>query len=102
MTRKELDYLLKKNINQYSKYSAHLADVVKSDSKYYFYDENENHIETNGPKGFKIVQYFACQKLKEMIPSKRFQWLRKKDITFSVHFLVPIMMKANISAENAK
>ena len=44
----------------------------------YLCDKNENHIATNGAKGSKIVQYFACQKFTEMTPSERFQLLRKK------------------------
>ena len=63
---------------QYSKHNAHLADTAKSDSKCYFCDENENYIATNGPKGSKIVQYFACQIFTEMTPSEKFQLLRKK------------------------
>ena len=63
---------------QYSKRNAHLVNVAKSDPKFYFYDENENHIVTKGSKGSKIVQYFACQKFIEMTPSERFQLLRKK------------------------
>ena len=50
---------------QYSKHNAHLADAPKSDSKYYFCDENEDHKAKNGPKGPKVVQYFACQEFTE-------------------------------------
>ena len=33
-----------------------------------FREEAEEHIATNGPKGTKIMQYFACQKFVEMPP----------------------------------
>ena len=62
---------------QFSKHNEHFAGAAKSDSKCYFCDENENHIATNGPKGSKIVQYFACQKFTEVTLSERFQLLRK-------------------------
>ena len=72
---------------QYSKHNAYLVDVVKSDSKCYFCDENENHIATNGPKCSKIVQHFTCQKFTEMTPTERYQLLRKKGYCIQCLFL---------------
>ena len=43
-----------------------------------FCEEAEEHIATNGPKGKKNVQYFACQKFVEMAPKDRFQELKNK------------------------
>ena len=39
-----------------------------------FYEEAEEHIATNGPKGTKIMQYFACQKFAEMPPKVKDFW----------------------------
>ena len=36
-------------------------------------EEAEEHIAINGPKGTKIVQYFACQKFVVRAPKDRFQ-----------------------------
>ena len=66
-----------------------LQRAAKSDSKFYFCDENENHIATSGPKGSKIVQYVACQKFTEITPSERFQLLRKKG--YCIQCLFPVV-----------
>ena len=39
--------------------------------------END-HIQTNGPRGSKIVQYFACKFFAEMKPVERFKFLKTK------------------------
>ena len=38
----------------------------------------DDHVATNGPKGSKIVQYFACKKFAEINPHDRFMWLKDK------------------------
>ena len=47
-----------------------------------FGEEAQEHFATNGPKGRKIVQYFACQKFVEMAPKDRFQELKNKGHCF--------------------
>ena len=51
-----------------------------------FRGKAEGHIATNGPKGTKIVQYFACQKFAEMAPKDRFQELKNKGYCFQCLF----------------
>ena len=51
-----------------------------------FCEEAEEHIATNGPKGTKLVQYFACQKYVEMAPKDRFQELKNKGYCFKYLF----------------
>ena len=48
--------------------------------------EAQEHFATNGPKGPKIVQYFACQKFVEMAPKDRFQELKNKGHCFQCLF----------------
>ena len=48
---------------------------------------SKDHIATNGPRGTKIVQYFACKTFTEMTPSQRYQTLRSKE--FCVQCLYP-------------
>ena len=36
------------------------------------------HVETNGPRGSSLIQYFACQNFVEMTPAQRYQELRSK------------------------
>ena len=47
-----------------------------------FFEEAEENIATNGPKGTKIVQYFGCQKFVEMAFKNRFQELKSKGYCF--------------------
>ena len=49
-----------------------------------FCGEAEEHIATNGPKGTKIVQYFAFQKFVEMALKDSFQKLKKQGLLLSV------------------
>ena len=51
-----------------------------------FCEEAEGHVATNGLKGTKIVQYFACQKFVEMAPKDRFQELKNKGCCFQCLF----------------
>ena len=38
------------------------------------------HVETNGPRGSSLIQYFACQNFVEMTPAQRYQELRSKEL----------------------
>ena len=38
------------------------------------------HVETNGPSGMKLIQYFVCKKFVEMSPEDRFQTLKSKGL----------------------
>ena len=40
--------------------------------------DGTDHVATNGPKGTKLIQYFACQKFAEMTPNERFLTLKRK------------------------
>ena len=51
-----------------------------------FCKEAEENIATNGPKGTKIVQYFACQTFIETAPKDRFQELKNKGDYFQCLF----------------
>ena len=51
-----------------------------------FCEEAGEHIATNGPKGTKLMQYFACQKYVEMAPKDRFQELKNKSYCFKCLF----------------
>ena len=51
-----------------------------------FCEEAEEHIATNGPKGTKIVHYFACQKFVGMAPKDRLQELKNKGYCFQCLF----------------
>ena len=53
-----------------------------------FCEEAEKHIATNGPKGTKIVQYFACQNFVEMATKDRFEELKNKIYCFQCLFSV--------------
>ena len=37
-----------------------------------------DHVQTNGPRGMKLVQYVACKYFAEMRPAERFQFLKSK------------------------
>ena len=51
-----------------------------------FCEEAEEHIATNGPKGTKIVQYFAYQEFVEMAPKDRCQELKNNGYCFQCLF----------------
>ena len=55
--------------------------------KCFFCNESEEHVATNGPKGTKIIQYFACKKVTEITPSERYQELKRKG--FCIQCLFP-------------
>ena len=67
-------------------HKSHFAGDSNLEPKCYFCDENEDHMATNGPKGSKIIQYFACRKFAEMSPNERFKELRKKGYCFQCLF----------------
>ena len=52
---------------------SHFAGDSSPEPKRYFCDESEDHVATNGPRGTKTVQYFACRKFAEMSPNERFK-----------------------------
>ncbi|XP_066917852.1 uncharacterized protein [Clytia hemisphaerica] len=41
-----------------------------------------DHVQTNGPNGTKLVQYFACKKFVDMSPADRFQFLLTNGFCF--------------------
>ena len=56
--------------------------------KCFFCNESEEHTATNGPKGTKLIKYFACKKFTEMTPSERYEELKKNCLcTFSAFSL---------------
>ena len=61
---------------------SHFAGDSSPEPKCYFCDESEDHVATNGPRGTKIVQYFACRKFAEMSPNERFKELQRKGYCF--------------------
>ena len=65
---------------------SHFAGDSSPEPKCYFCDESEDHVATNGPRGTKIVQYFACRKFAEMSPNERFKELRRKGYCFQCLF----------------
>jgi hypothetical protein len=38
------------------------------------------HVETNGPRGSTLIQYYACKTSVEMTPAQRYQELRSKEL----------------------
>ena len=60
------------NGRQIGKNGAHFTNQ-STDKKCYFCDETDNHIATAGPRGTKIIQYFAYKKFVKMIPKERIQ-----------------------------
>ena len=56
--------------------SSHYAGGSTS-SKCHLCDADD-HVATNGPKGSKVVQYFACKKFTEINPNERYIMLRDK------------------------
>ena len=62
----------------------------------YFCEESEDHVATNGPRGTKIVQYFACRKFAEMSPNERFKELRRKGYCFQCLFPGEERIKENM------
>ena len=65
---------------------SHFAGNSNAESKCFFCDESEDHVATNGPRGTKIVQYFACRKSVEMSPNERFKELRSRGYCFQCLF----------------
>ena len=41
-----------------------------------------NHVQTNGPRGTKLVQYFACKVFVDMTPEERYQTLKTKNLCY--------------------
>ena len=68
------------------RYNSHFTASSSMEPKCCICKEAEEHIATNGPKGTKIVQYFACEKLLEMVPKDRFQKLKNKCYCFQCLF----------------
>ena len=64
-----------------------------------FCEEAEEHIATNGPKGTKFLEYFACQKFVEMLPKTDFRNWKTKVIAFSVYFQEHHKVKENTTME---
>ena len=61
---------------------SHFTENSNIESKCFFCDESEDHVATNGPRGTKIVQYFACRKFVEMSPNERFEELSRRGYCF--------------------
>ena len=68
------------------RYKSHFTGNSSAEPKCCFCEEAEEHIGTNGPKGAKIVQYFASQKFVELAPKDRFQELENKGYCFQSLF----------------
>ena len=47
---------------------------------------SNDHIQTNGPRGIKLVQYFSCKKFVNMSPNERFQYLKTNGLCFQCLF----------------
>ena len=60
------------------RYNSHFTGKSSMKPKSCVCEEAEERIAISGPKGTKIVQYFACQKFVEMTPKDRFQELKNK------------------------
>ena len=45
-----------------------------------------DHVQTNGPNGSKLIQYFVCKKFVDMTPAERFTELRSKNLCFQCLF----------------
>ena len=64
------------------------AKESKSQRKHYFTDDSNichicgetDHIQTEGPAGKKLVQYFCCEKFVKMSPGERFKTLMNKGL----------------------
>ena len=54
---------------------------MENTKKCYFCGEDA-HVQTNGPRGTLITQYFACKKFTEMKPFERFKELRVKGLCY--------------------
>ena len=50
--------------------------------------EGEDHVQTNGPAGIKLVQYFACKTFADWQNKERFQYLKTKNTVCNVSILV--------------
>ena len=71
---------------QFGKFNAHFADSSNVEPKCCFCGKSQEHITTNGPKGTKIIQYFACENFAEMNPKERLQESRSKGYYFQCLF----------------
>ena len=74
------------NKGHVGRYNSHFTGNSSMEPKSCFYEEAEEHIATNEPKGTKIVQYFVCQKFVQMAPKDRFQEQQKKGYCFQCLF----------------
>ena len=45
-----------------------------------------DHVQTSGPNGSKLVQYFVCKKFVDMTPAQRFTELKNKNLCFQCLF----------------
>ena len=68
------------------RYNSPFTGNSSEEPKCCFSEEAEEHTGTNGPKGAKIVQYFASQEFVEMAPKDRFQELENKGYCFQCLF----------------
>ena len=49
--------------------------------------DGRDHVETNGPNGSKLIQYFACKEFAEMTSNERFLTLKRKGYCIQCLFL---------------
>ena len=68
------------------RYNSHFTNNSSMEPKCCFCKETGENIATNGPKGMKIVWYFACQKFVEMAPKDRFKELKNTGYCFQCLF----------------
>ncbi|MCH2406264.1 MAG: hypothetical protein MK200_08745, partial [Nitrosopumilus sp.] len=74
---------------QFSKYNKSERRFTEKQSSHYsghnqdntcHFCDGKDHVATNGPKGSKLIQYFACQKFAEMQPHERYLVLKEKGL----------------------
>jgi hypothetical protein len=63
----------------------HLANPVKdkfNETSICSFCGEDGHVQTTGPGGKKVVQYFSCEKFASSSPGDRFKEIRKKNFCF--------------------
>ena len=71
----------KKNTNL-KKYGTHHTSQDGKETKHCHFCNELGHVQTSGPRGSSLIQYFVCKKFVEMNPSQRFRELRSKGLCF--------------------
>jgi len=66
-----------------SQQSPNLSTVNQSSC---FICGKDDHIQTNGPRGMKLIQYFSCKTFVDMTPAERLSMLKSKNLCFQCLF----------------